>query len=441
MKYIYSFFIFISIHITAYSQQSKLISGPMQGHTTTNTVKIWLMVKKTNTVNVVLTDQNSPQNKKTICLSTDTLKSYQQQFPIVVEFNNLFPDTEYELTLLLDKTIINKKIKFKTLKEIPIADFSFLTGSCALQLLPVFKPFIHAGSDRIFKNMQSVPADFMIWIGDNAYYRKRDFIKSDYASANGMWWRQTKTRKIKRLNDFLTAYPQYAIWDDHDYGSYDSDGSFPLKDTSLFIYKSFWANPSYALPDVKGVFTTFRRYDAEFILLDDRYYRTAPNIQNGTMLGKKQLNWLFETLKKSDATFKFIVLGSQMLNPYSQHECYDQFPEEKKEIFDFIETNNIKGIIFITGDMHYSDLQKLERKNTYPIYDFTCSPLSSFLHTPLPQEIANKARIPKTLEYQHHNFGKISVTGSIGNRVCLIQLFDDNAKLLWNHEIPEQELR
>lgn len=441
MKYICNCFFILLINIGAYSQQSKLIAGPMQGHTTENSVKIWLMIKNTNSVSIILSDPNSAQNKKTIIVATDTLSSYKQQFPVVVEFSDLFPDTEYEINILLDETIINKKSKFKTLKNVPIADFSFLTGSCALQLSLVTRPFLRFGSDKIFRNMLGVPANFMIWLGDNTYYRKRNLIESDYASAAGMWKRQIKTRKINRMNDFLIRYPQYAIWDDHDYGSYDGDSNFPLKDTSLFIYKSFWANPSYGLPDAKGVFTTFRKYDAEFFLLDDRFYRTQPNMQEGGMLGKKQLNWLFEGLKKSDATFKFIILGSQMLNPHSQGECYDQFPAEKKDILDFIENNNINGIIFITGDMHYADLQKQERKNTYPIYDFTCSPLSSFLHTPSPEEIANVARVPNTLVYKHRNFGKVSVTGSIGNRVCSVELFDDNAKLLWKHEIPEKELR
>lgn len=440
MKFLYIICSFILINASAFSQQSKLIAGPMQGHTTSTTAKIWLFVKKTNTVSVFLSDQNSPQNNKIITVSTDTMKSYKGQFPIVVEFKNLLPDKEYELSIQLDKTIINKKNKVKTLKEIPIADFSFLTGSCALQVPPIFKPFARVGSDRIFKKMLGVPADFMLWLGDNTYYIKRKFANDDFASPQGMWRRQVKTRKIKRMNDFLTAYPQYAIWDDHDYGSYDGDENFPLKDTSLFIYKSLWANPSYGLPEVKGIFTSFRRYDAEFILLDDRFYRSAPTIKNGTMLGNNQLKWLFETLKNSDATFKFIILGNQFLNPYNHDECYSVYPEEKEEILNFLENNNIKGVIFITGDAHYADLEKLNRKNTYPIYDFTCSPLTSFLHTPTSKEAANIERVANTLTH-HRNFGKVSVTGIKGSRVCTIELFDDNAKLLWKHEIPELELR
>jgi alkaline phosphatase D len=440
MKYIVTLLLVISFTTITYSQQRKLTAGPMPGHITTSTVKIWLLVKNTKNISLTLTNKNNPQNKKAIQVSVDTLKPYKKLYPIIVSFSNLNSDTEYELTLLLDKTIINKKEIIKTLKETPVADFSFLTGSCAMQISSVFKPFLHSGSDRMFKTMSKIPSDFMIWLGDNTYYIKHAFSPADFASAKGMWNRQIQSRKIKRMNTFLTSRPQYAIWDDHDYGSYDGDKSFPLKDTSLCIYKSLWANPSYGLPKAKGIFTSFRRYDSEFILLDDRFYRTERDIPNGTMLGKEQLNWFFETLKNSDAVFKFVILGSQMLNLYSKDECYNEYPEERKAILDYIKSNKITGVIFITGDSHYADLQKEEQTNSYPIYDFTSSPLTSFLSSPSQGNKTNVARVPNTLT-KRHNVGKVSVTGVKGNRVCTIELYDDGAKLLWTHKIPEQELR
>ncbi|MES2591785.1 MAG: alkaline phosphatase D family protein [Bacteroidota bacterium] len=439
MKFFHIVFLFSVSCTSSYSQQNKLVAGPMQGHITATTAKVWLFTKKVNVVNVILTDKIS-KTSKTVIVHTDTIKPVNKQYPMTVEFKDLQPDTDYELSLQFDNIPIEKKSNLKTLKQAAVADFSFLTGSCAMQLSWVLKPFTRMGSDNIFEYMLKVPADFMIWLGDNSYYIKRTFAEDDFASAKGMWKKQIKTRKMKRMNNFMVAYPQYAIWDDHDFGSYDADGSFPLKDTSLSIYKSIWANPSYGLPETKGIFTSFRKYDAEFILLDDRFYRTEPFAKNGTMLGKAQLNWLFSKLKQSDATFKFIILGSQFINPCSTSECYNQFPDEKKEIYNFLEDNNIKGVIFITGDSHYADLQKEERKNTYPLYDFTCSPLTSFLDKPTELEKANTSRVLNTLT-PHRNFGKVSVNGPAGKRVCTIELYDDSAKLLWKHDIPEEELR
>jgi alkaline phosphatase D len=441
MKLIIPFLFAALITLPAFPQQSTLVSGPMQGHVTATSAKIQLLVSKTKKINFSLVSKSQgTATPVKLMVDTDTLQRVGQQFPVIITFEHLLPDTEYELSLQLDNTLIARKYTIKTLKQADVADFSFLTGSCALQLPAIVNLFTRAGSDRIFKHMLTVPADFMIWLGDYTYYKKNQLYADDFSSAETMWKRQMKTRKIKRMNDFLVRVPQYAIWDDHDYGPYDGDGSFVLKDTSLFIHKKLWANPSYGLPNVKGIFTSFRKYDSDFFLLDDRFYRSAPNVRDGTMLGTKQLDWLFEGLKKSDATFKFIILGSQFLNPCSKDECYNQFPEEKKKIYDFLERNNLQGVIFITGDAHYADLQKEPRKNTYPLYDFTCSPLTSFLDSPTPIEKANTFRVPGTLTHQR-NFGKISVTGAAGKRVCTIELFDENAELLWKHTIPEETLR
>lgn len=440
MKHFKVFFLVFLISSSVYAQKSKLVSGPLQGHITATSAKMSLIVSKTKIVKISLTDKRAVATSKVFAINTDTVKAVKGVFPIVAQFDNLTADTEYELSFQLDETEIKKRFTVKTLKQLAVADFSFLTGSCAMQLTPLLRPFTRMGSNTIFNYMSKVPSDFMIWLGDYTYYIKQPIRKDDYTSFDGMWRRQMKTRKLKRIHNFLVNRPQYAIWDDHDYGAYDADESFALKDTSLFIHKSLWANPSYGLPEAKGIFTKFRKYDSEFFLLDDRFYRTQPNIKGGTMLGEKQLQWLFEGLKKSDATFKFIVLGTQLLNPCSPDECYNQFPDEKNKIYDFLEKNKITGVIFISGDSHYADLQKEQRAGTYPIYDFTCSPLTSFLDTPTPLEMANTARVPGTL-IRHRNFGKVSVTGTAGKRVCTIQLFDDNAKLLWKHDIPEGELK
>ncbi|MGB3949143.1 MAG: alkaline phosphatase D family protein [Bacteroidia bacterium] len=434
------FFVFLFVTKIVLAQHPQLFSGPLQGHITATTASLSLLVKNTKHVKLVLTPKTTNVPVCIVYIDTDTVKELKNVFPLVVHFNNLQPDTEYDILIHLNDVPIQVNSRLKTLKNTPVEDFSFLTGSCAMQLTPLLRPFTRMGSNVIFKNMLTVQSNFMLWLGDYTYYIKNVVGKDDYASFDGMWKRQLKTRKIKNINNFLISIPQYAIWDDHDYGSYDADASFALKDTSLYIHKSLWANPSYGLPDAKGVFTKFRKYDSEFFLLDDRFYRTAPNIKNGSMLGKKQLEWLFKSLKESDATFKFIVLGTQFLNPYSTDECYNQFPEEKKTINEFLEKNNITGVLFITGDSHYADLQKELRKNTYPIYDFTCSPLTSFLDKLLPEEQLNTARVPGTLT-RHRNFGKVSVTGEVGKRVCTIELYDDNAKLLWKHAIPEEELR
>ena len=47
-------------------------------------------------------------------------------------------------------------------------------------------------------------------------------------------------------------------------------------------------------------------------------------------------------------------------------------------MLNLIEKTKASGVLFISGDVHYSEISKLNSEITYPIYDFTSSGLSSF---------------------------------------------------------------
>lgn len=427
-----------------FSQNQKVISGPMQGHVTPTSTHIWVLLSHTKLVEAIVIDKNTKQAIEKIVVSTDTITHHQNYFPLQFSFSHLKPSTEYEFTLTVNHQKLNDVFKFKTPTDSTIANFSFLAGSCALLLPKWTTPVLKSGTTKMFKSMPKVKADFMLWLGDYLYYLRKDF-----ASPERMWEKQIDTRKRKNLNSFLKQYPQYAIWDDHDFGPYNGESNYKLKDTTLFLHKIFWANPSYGNTETKGIFTSFTKHDAEFILLDDRYYRTQPNIKEPTMLGKEQLGWLFQKLKSSNATFKFIVIGSQVLNTYKYtgddfgemaEESYELFPKERQEILDFIKNNSIKGVIFMSGDRHFTVLERLERPNAYPLYDFTCSPLTSFVEKPRKDEEKSSLIVKGTL-LRKRNFSRINILGEKNNRRCVIEVFDDKAKLHWQYSISENELK
>jgi hypothetical protein len=77
------------------------------------------------------------------------------------------------------------------------------------------------------------------------------------------------------LQPFISSIPQYAIWDDHDYGPNDSDWTYPLKDHALDAFQDFWPSESYGAGDTEGVTSSFGWNDCQFFMLDDRWYRTV----------------------------------------------------------------------------------------------------------------------------------------------------------------------
>ena len=115
---------------------------------------------------------------------------------------------------------------------------------------------------------------------------------------------------------------------------------------------------------------------------------------------------------------------------------------KKEEIVEFIEHNNITGVVFITGDRHLSEIDRLTLNNGQYLYDITCSPILS-----PPARIGAKheknenfIRIENSL-IAKRNFTKISVNGSEEDRKLNIDFFNKRGKLLFQYVIHENELQ
>jgi len=70
------------------------------------------------------------------------------------------------------------------------------------------------------------------------------------------------------------------------------------------------------------------------------------------MLGRAQKEWLLAGLRNSTAAFKFIATSVPFTSP-----GYDQwggYPSERDEILSFIVGNGIKGVVFLSADLHYA---------------------------------------------------------------------------------------
>ena len=99
------------------------------------------------------------------------------------------------------------------------------------------------------------------------------------------------------------------------------------------------------------------------------------------MWGKEQMGWLKNSLLYSKASFKIIATGSQVLNPVSPFDKLANCPVEYNELMDFLYANKINGVLFLSGDRHHTEVIKVNREGTYPLYDITVSPLTAGTHT------------------------------------------------------------
>src|SRR6185295_4398936 len=212
-------------------------------------------------------------------------------------------------------------------------------------------------------------------------------------------------------------------------------------------FKDFFGNPGYGEPGNPGVYTHFTWSDCDFFLLDDRYYRNDERMADTSAakhyLGEKQLAWLENSLLYSRASFKFIVSGSEVLNPLNAFECFCHYNKEWNHLLDFIRDNKIPGIIFLSGDRHFADIIKMNLDGMYPLYDVTGSAFTSryTLNFSKSKEFNNPDRVvPAVVTDQ--NYIKVTVSGEkLYERVATITCYTVDGKIPWTLEIKEQELK
>jgi alkaline phosphatase D len=320
-------------------------------------------------------------------------------------------------------------------------DLAITFGSCFFlaDSDPVWGGQEYGGGFGIFDAIAAMKPDLMLWTGDNLYFQKPD--EFDPAA---MAMRYQRQRTFPPLQKLLTAAPHLAIWDDHDYGPNNADMSYVLKGESLQLFRRYWANPGYGLPDVPGIFGQARWGDVDLFLLDDRWYRSANDALDGpdkTMFGTQQLAWLRNALIHSQAPIKLVVNGSQMWNRANRFEGWNHFATEQRAFADWLLAQKIDGVVFLSGDRHFSELLKINRLGTYPLYEFTSSPLTSRpWANPDAAEQQNVDLVPGTL-IGRRQFGMIRVTGPGGERVLALESYDATGKLLWRNEIRARDLR
>ncbi len=424
------------------SQEKLINAGPMPGYSEMKEVPIWLQTTKP----VEVTAKYWVKEKPDSVFYTNTVHTEKEKaFTALLIADTLEPGYVYEYAIFINgkKQSFSYPTTFSTQKlwkwRTDPPEFSFLTGSGAYIDEKKYdrpgRPY--GGRYEIYDAMANRKADFMIWLGDNVYLRE-----PDWNSWTGIIHRYTHDRALPQLQRFLASTQHYAILDDHDFGPNDSDRGFWNKNETLEAFKLFWANPSYGVGDIEGAITYFNYGDADFFLLDNRTYRSPNHLEadNKTELGEEQLQWLFDNLVSSTATFKFVVMGGQFLSTARVYESYSNygFDKERQRIIDFIYDNNLTNVIFLTGDVHFSEISVLKQEGKPTIWDITSSPLNSGANTNALNQ-NNTLRIPESV-VMDRNFAEIKITGPRKERVVTASFYDYAGNLKYTYEIKSEKV-
>lgn len=289
-------------------------------------------------------------------------------------------------------------------------------GSCALQ-------------DRdqpIWDAIVASQPELFVFLGDNIY-----------ADTEDMQVMQAKYDALAAKPGFqrlLAACPVLATWDDHDYGVDNGGAWYPRKEESAKLMLDFFGVPKDS-PRRKrdGVYGAYRfgpeGRRVQIILLDTRYFKSpmvpddrSPeekkrlNIVGGfipnddpeaTLLGEEQWAWLEKQLLLP-AELRIIASSIQVVADEKGMESWGNFSLERQRLYQLIESTHAEGVVFISGDVHFSEISRTS-DGPYPLYDFTSSSLTHS-HAEWAQAV-NNFRVDD-LVYAESTFGVIRIDWS-----------------------------
>jgi alkaline phosphatase D len=239
--------------------------------------------------------------------------------------------------------------------------------------------------------------DALFLIGDTSYV---DSGLEGPMTLAYFWKRHSKTRASLRLFQLPKLIPIFAIWDDHDFGVKDGNGSFALKEGSREIFWSFFGNPTYPGQLERGPGMSFRleAFGQAFFFLDGRYFRSAPEKISGSLaqhFGRDTESWLFSSL--DGRTPSWLISGDQFFGGYHQYESYEGNHPTSFAKFMVRLKQRTNPVVFLSGDRHLSEVMRIDPSVLgFQTYEFTSSAIhakvfpGTFAQAPNPRRIAGK---------------------------------------------------
>jgi alkaline phosphatase D len=294
--------------------------------------------------------------------------------------------------------------------------------------------------------------DLFIYLGDNIYGDTRDMrvLEKKYRKLN----RKGPFKRLRKSTIVL------ATWDDHDYGANDAGRHYPMKSESRDIFLDFWNEPSNSSRrQHEGIYHALHFGPAErrvqIILLDTRSFRDnlvrnrgpeagrkngfkndyRPNTSpDSTFLGASQWNWL-DSVFRLPAKIRIVASSNQFAHSYNGWESWTNVPYERDRMLETIRRTQAEGVLFLSGDVHWGELSKLERPGLYPIYDATSSGITQTWPTVEP----NSNRIGPVV--RKSNIGWLDIDWEAPEPSITVRIRDKNGVDQVEHRVLLSELQ
>ena len=411
-----------SVVAAAESEKIHATHGVAVGDVSENSAVVWSRTDRAAVMNVLLVGEGSNR-----AIHRTAAVDAEHDFTGKIEVKDLKAETRYTYKVWFSET------ETATRMGRPKAEGEFRTAPLSIAEKSVAFAW---GGDLggqnvcrdveegfpIFGAIERFDLDFFIGLGDMIYadgtcealgkFGNRqvpgDFDKS--ASMKDFWAHWKYNREDDGYRKILARMPYYAIWDDHevvnDFGPYEDRRDvapynkdrhlMPLGRRAFLDY-----NPVRGIPHFPNRLHRTIRWGRhlEVFILDNRQYRDLKSGTDNpdrmkTMLGKPQREWLKESLKASDATWKFVVSSVPISIPtgwppedgrdgWANFDQDTGYENELLDILGFIRGKGVRNLIFITTDVHFAAAFRytpFEEEADFQIYEFVSGPLSAGLY-------------------------------------------------------------
>lgn len=411
----------------------------MHGFADHTTITLWIQGSAAQSLRVEVSREGAKSPGRSLALQLGA----RNDFTETLEVGGLDPGTRYAYVIRLEKSggvlargSFRTQVHWQYRSDAPTVRIA--TGSC--NYLNDFrfdrpgKPY--GGGEEIFDTIAAAEPDLMLWLGDNIYLRD-----TEHTSRDGINRRYRFYRQHERMRKLWTATSHVAIWDDHDFGPNNSDFSYPGRAWTTEAFLRYWPMP-YA-PPADGLYGKILLGDVDIFMLDDRtnrYPQRWPDAAGDkVMYGARQMLWLKAALTYSRAPFKLIAGGSQFFNR-AGGDTWVHYGAESADFLRFLEERRIPGVIFLSGDRHFSEHLRLQRGALYPINELTISPLTSSPPSNMNQaERDNPDLVPGSL-YDGRNFALLTVSGTQRERTLTAEVRDTKGERKWQWQTTAAEL-
>jgi hypothetical protein len=216
------------------------------------------------------------------------------------------------------------------------ASLTLAFGSCART----------KSNGAVFDTILGLDPDFYVIAGDLHY---RNIAKDDpslFASA------YREVHDSPGQSRLYRNVPIAYVWDDHDFGTNDSDSTSASRPAAWQSYREFVPHYELAEPDSGSINQAFSIGRVRVVMLDTRSHRLA---SDGVLLGQEQLEWFLDELLTARDTHALTIVVSPTAwigAAESGADHWGGFAGERDRIGGFLAEHTIDNVVLVGGDAH-----------------------------------------------------------------------------------------